>query len=723
MGDGSCTGSGVCDECGESTRERESGTLDRSVCDDTSVVMTTNESAAVSELSSGNKSMAMSEAMTTSKCSVSSEGTLSESGNEETMATNERKNNTATTHVDHTKPTSLMSPFRSTFSVCVPNMTWRVQPFGQVLGMKALPITILPSPPAEGEAAVSPSPTTDKPPEKKRRRRNGGGWPKGKKRKTVETTVLPKPPATAYGIYLSEQRQVISEGLTTKPSMSHLSKTIGRMWSQLPAHVKQEYNEKAAKDRRRYLEELKAHLAVRQKENSACNLESATSVLTQFVKSAEDNDLLLCRLCKLTFTSLHNKQTHYASRTHTDSLWKELNKLMDEAQRSCDSSLVDGQNGDGDVVTEDCGGVECGNQVGVDGGMGHGNQVGAGEGMDLSQNSCTVHGRPSHVEHDMSTDIHSGTQQEQSDSMLHDMGTGPDNGMEHRHTEMDDKTVESTIISEYSKQPATEGLHENDATENVGSPHCRGVDCDGVAQGDGGVLLLERGKEGEFGGCERCASGDCDGASCDVCARELGGCGDEVSRMCGCGSVQKRCGRVTSNVETGDDTKDRLSPSDDDPAQNSDGTVCIDSGPAQNADGHGPVGDTTEITSNHKLTNCTDIRDGPCDDDAVPFGKRPIRTNDYSDNIMTPRQTLTSEDISYDDGSHSVPHGDTSSLVEWAQGYAGILSQFKQQTSLYNSQKVKGDQTGFLNQFREEEQCLLRHVDQLLSILHKLTPL
>ena len=49
----------------------------------------------------------------------------------------------------------------------------------------------------------------------------------------------PSLPPSRYGIYLSEQRQVISEGLTTKPSMSHLSKTIGRMWSQLPAHVKQ----------------------------------------------------------------------------------------------------------------------------------------------------------------------------------------------------------------------------------------------------------------------------------------------------------------------------------------------------------------------------------------------------------------------------------------------------------------------------------------------------
>lgn len=47
-------------------------------------------------------------------------------------------------------------PDRPTFSVCVPAMDWRVQPFGQVLGMKALPITgILPAP-VERDAAVQP---------------------------------------------------------------------------------------------------------------------------------------------------------------------------------------------------------------------------------------------------------------------------------------------------------------------------------------------------------------------------------------------------------------------------------------------------------------------------------------------------------------------------------------------------------------------------------------
>ena len=42
---------------------------------------------------------------------------------------------------------NITTPFHSTFSVCVPGMNWRVQPFGSVLGLKALPITILPPSP------------------------------------------------------------------------------------------------------------------------------------------------------------------------------------------------------------------------------------------------------------------------------------------------------------------------------------------------------------------------------------------------------------------------------------------------------------------------------------------------------------------------------------------------------------------------------------------------
>lgn len=66
---------------------------------------------------------------------------------------------TSTTPVSHDLDIKVVTPpelERPTFSVCVPAMDWRVQPFGQVLGMKALPITgILPAP-VERDAAVQP---------------------------------------------------------------------------------------------------------------------------------------------------------------------------------------------------------------------------------------------------------------------------------------------------------------------------------------------------------------------------------------------------------------------------------------------------------------------------------------------------------------------------------------------------------------------------------------
>ena len=67
-----------------------------------------------------------------------------------TMATSQSMETVTTANSIPSSPKLLspLTPFRSTFSVCVPDMNWRVQPFGAVLGMKALPITILPPSPS-----------------------------------------------------------------------------------------------------------------------------------------------------------------------------------------------------------------------------------------------------------------------------------------------------------------------------------------------------------------------------------------------------------------------------------------------------------------------------------------------------------------------------------------------------------------------------------------------
>lgn len=50
-------------------------------------------------------------------------------------------------------------------------------------------------------------------------------------------------------------------------------------------------------------------------------------VLNRLVAMGDDNNILFCHLCKLTFISLHNKQSHFASRSHSQCLLKEILSL------------------------------------------------------------------------------------------------------------------------------------------------------------------------------------------------------------------------------------------------------------------------------------------------------------------------------------------------------------------------------------------------------------
>ena len=68
-------------------------------------------------------------------------------------------------------------------------------------------------------------------------------------------------------------------------------------------------------------------------ENAADSLERVSCQLSQSVESAEDNEVLVCQLCQLTFTTLHNKQCHYSGKMHTDRIWKELNRLVGDTQQ------------------------------------------------------------------------------------------------------------------------------------------------------------------------------------------------------------------------------------------------------------------------------------------------------------------------------------------------------------------------------------------------------
>ena len=57
-------------------------------------------------------------------------------------------------------------------------------------------------------------------------------------------------------------------------------------------------------------------------------MEMLDSLLSQSFENESNDDILFCQLCQITFTSLHNKRSHYSGRIHTDTLLQQLNKLL-----------------------------------------------------------------------------------------------------------------------------------------------------------------------------------------------------------------------------------------------------------------------------------------------------------------------------------------------------------------------------------------------------------
>ncbi len=163
------------------------------------------------------------------------------------------------------------------------------------LGLNVTPIQVIPSSP--------PS----------RKKRHGGGWPKGKSRKSG-VAPPPKPPSSGYGLFLSEH--MAGQKIKSSGSMSQVSKQLGRLWSALSQPDKEVYNDRSATERTRYLSELKRYLLT----TSGLTGEHVDRMLSQTLAIESNDSLLLCELCKLTFTSLHNKRCHYSGRLHTAAL-------------------------------------------------------------------------------------------------------------------------------------------------------------------------------------------------------------------------------------------------------------------------------------------------------------------------------------------------------------------------------------------------------------------
>ncbi len=166
------------------------------------------------------------------------------------------------------------------------------------MGVNVTPIQVLPSSPPK-------------------RKRHGGGWPKGKSRKSG-VLPPPKPPSSGYGLFLSEH--MAGQKIKSSESMSQISKQLGRMWSALSAQEKDVYHCRSTAERSRYLTELRHYLLA----TSGLAEEDVDKLLSQTLAAENNDSLLLCELCKLTFTSLHNKRCHYTGRQHTQTLLETL---------------------------------------------------------------------------------------------------------------------------------------------------------------------------------------------------------------------------------------------------------------------------------------------------------------------------------------------------------------------------------------------------------------
>ncbi|XP_069782058.1 SWI/SNF-related matrix-associated actin-dependent regulator of chromatin subfamily E member 1-like isoform X2 [Narcine bancroftii] len=192
-----------------------------------------------------------------------------------------------------------------------------------------------------------------------------GGWPKGKKRKPPKDFTPPRAPTTGYVLFLNEQRAKLKIERPELP-FTEITKLLGTQWSQLSQEGKQKYIDEAEKDKRRYIEELKAYQnseayqaflkrRALNKVKRPCGVESLDTEYDGEIVSIskighEENTDLYCKTCNQYFSSLHNKKEHLFGRQHLQNLTgdfekeaAELSKQQQEQQQDDEDSADDAE--------------------------------------------------------------------------------------------------------------------------------------------------------------------------------------------------------------------------------------------------------------------------------------------------------------------------------------------------------------------------------------------
>ena len=477
-----------------------------------------------------------------------------------------------------------------------------------------------------------------------------------------------------------------------------------------------------------FIQKLFFHLV----ENAADSLERVSCQLSQCVESAEDNEVLVCQLCQLTFTTLHNKQCHYSGKMHTDRIWKELNRLVGDTQQQQQHQQHQQQQQQQQKQKQQqqqqisrntsCSGKKRSASSSTD----HGDcsqekyaRVSESSSRDLAE----MHGiEESEVEVRMeqssSADTCRSHSEEPTDTVMSDQLNDT------QHEELTTHQLSSDQLTSNEERPPQDSPSQSTTSECA--DHISSITTQQATNGMAHHVpnnsgKIEHGSNLVYGISEGCESQESSAdtaqlhtASLNVSCTPLSadhsrpasessgrlasessvndatgtsdeGCVDSTSETCGCISISNELTNQSPSQDTITGNSEEVS---NESAQSVDGPAQIDDGPLQAVCGSvqsvdGPAQNMDTGNSSHP--SIEDCRDQTADcSDPVDIDLNSNETRNPSNSPDPGNQSLP-DITSCDDtsggspslvGPRSVPHGDcvTASLMQWAQGYAGVCA-------------------------------------------------
>lgn len=102
------------------------------------------------------------------------------------------------------------------------------------------------------------------------------------------------------------------------------------------------YYERADGEKERYVTELRHYLS--NNANSNLHLKEVNEFLSQASATEEDDCILVCDVCNISFTSLHNKHCHFSGKLHMQALLKNIKEKQNNlSETNIESETVSSQ--------------------------------------------------------------------------------------------------------------------------------------------------------------------------------------------------------------------------------------------------------------------------------------------------------------------------------------------------------------------------------------------